>query len=71
MRSHYRIDGPGYQGKPYPIDFDQIAGNLKDCPKQFFDYNEIGNIYLIQHKVNSMTTNKCAHFSVFIDIGGR
>ncbi len=59
------------KSKPYLIDFDQITGNLEDCPNQFYDYNQIGKVYLIQHKVNSATPAKCAHFSVYIDIAGR
>ncbi len=59
------------QGKPYPIDFDQMTGNLGDCPNQFCDYNQIGKVYVIQHKVNSATEAKCAHFSIYIDIAGR
>lgn len=57
-------------GKPYPVDFNQMAKNLRDCPSRFCDYNQIGMVYVVRHKVSSTIASKCAHVSVYIDIAG-
>ncbi|CAF2512235.1 unnamed protein product [Rotaria sp. Silwood2] len=57
------------QKTPYLLDIHTMAANLDDCPEDFLNIDQVGHVYIVQHK-SKVSMVKCAHFSIYIDIAG-